>query len=196
MPLDKNPESVFSATVGPILERNSLNCILYTEPLVKASFLARLIRASGTPIHYVDTDLLYSGLVSSGILRGEGRTHVYRPDGAQLRETLGTVLGRLCHERVAVIIDSLNGLYGMLDGADGGRLINSYIMLLGLAARTTRSQIIIAGMARERDGAHVLSPTGRQIIISDFMTKICLRSGNPGITLDVLGGAGDSVSIS
>ena len=185
--LDKNPEQDFELKIKPILEKNNLNSVLCDEPYLKASFLDRVIENSDVPIHYLDFDLLYSGFISGGILSKKNNLHLYRITSDKLENTLRIILEKISKEKSIVIIDSLNGLNNLFDEKDSGRLINSYIMLLAFVANSTDSQIILASMARMKEKEFwVLSPTGRQIITSDFLTSIHLKRIDSGMLVNLL----------
>ena len=60
-------------------------------------------------------------------------------------------------------------------------------MLLAFVAQNTNSQIIMASMARMKDKEFwVLSPTGRQIITSEFLTSIQLKQNDSIMVLNLL----------
>ena len=185
--LDKNPEQDFELKIKPILEKNNLNSILCNEPFLKASFLEKIVQNSDVPIHYLDFDLLYSGFISAEILSKKENLYLYRPISSDIQNTLRIILEKISKEKSIVIIDSLNGLNSLFDEKDAGRLINSYIMLLAFVAQNTNSQIILASMARIKDKEFwVLSPTGRQIITSDFLTSIQLKQNDSGMQVNLL----------
>ena len=187
MLLDKNPEQDFVMKIKPILEKNNLNSILCNEPFLKASFLEKIVENSDVPIHYLDFDLLYSGFISGEFISKKENLQLYNPTTDELQNTLQNVLENISKEKSIVIIDSLNGLNNLFEEKDAGRLINSYIMLLAFVAQNTNSQIILASMARMKDKEFwVLSPTGRQIIISEFLTSIQLKQNNSGMLLNLL----------
>ena len=185
--LDKNPEQDFELKVKPILEKNYLNSILSDESFLKASFLEKIVQSSDIPIHYLDFDLLYSGFIAGEILSKKENLHLYRPTSNELQNTLKSVLEKISKEKSIVIIDTLNGLNNLFDDKDVGRLINSYIMLLAFVAQNTNSQIILASIARMKEKEFwVLTPTGRQIITSDFLTSIQLKRNESGMLVNLL----------
>ena len=200
MLLDKNPEQDFEMKIKPILEKNNLSSILCNEAFLKASFLEKIVQNSNVPIHYLDFDLLYSGFISGGILSKKDNLQLYNPTSDELQNTLQSILENVSKEKSIVIIDSLNGLNNLFEEKDAGRLINSYIMLLAFVAQNTNSQIILASMARMKDKEFwVLSPTGRQIITSEFLTSIQLKQNDSMMILNLLDGKNstiDSIEIS
>ena len=185
--MDKNPEQDFEMKIKPILEKNNLSSVLCNEALLKASFLEKIVQNSNVPIHYLDFDLLYSGFISGGILSKKDNLKLYNPTSDELQNTLQSILENVSKEKSIVIIDSLNGLNNLFEEKDAGRLINSYIMLLAFVAQNTNSQIILASMARMKDKEFwVLSPTGRQIITSEFLTSIQLKQNDSAMILNLL----------
>ena len=187
MLLDKNPEQDFEMKIKPILEKNNLSSILCNKAFLKASFLEKIVQNSNVPIYYLDFDLLYSGFISGGILSKKDNVQLYNPTSKELQNTLQSILENVSKEKSIVIIDSLNGLNNLFEEKDAGRLINSYIMLLAFVAQNTNSQIILASIARMKDKEFwVLSPTGRQIIISEFLTSIQLKQNDSTMILNLL----------
>ena len=184
--LDKNHGQDFGQKVMQVLEKNTPSSILYEEPFLKALFLEKVMENSAIPVLCLDFDLLYSGLVSAGILPHRDNTYLYRPAG-EPKKTLRAVLERVAREKSVVIIDSLNGFYSAFEQKDAGRFINSYIMLLAFVARGTGSQVILASMARIREGEPaVLSPTGRRIITSGSITNMRLGRDDAGALMSIL----------
>ena len=187
MLLDKNPEQDFKLRIIPILKQNRLNSILCSEPFLKAEFIEKFIQNSQVPILYLDFDLLYSGFVSGGFVSRRDNLELYRPSGDKLENMLKNCLEKISKQKSILIIDSLNGFYNIFDEKDAGRLINSFIMLLSFVAKTTDTQVFLVSMARinEKD-SWVLTPSGRQIITSDHITKILLKQNDSGMTVNFL----------
>ncbi len=187
MLLDKNPEQDFKSRVIPIIGQNRLNSILCSEPFLKASFLEKIIQTSQLPILYLDFDLLYSGFISAEFVSRKEDLELYRPTSDQLEKILKNCLEKISKQQSILVIDSLNGFYNIFDEKDAGRLINSFIMLLSFVAKTTNSQIFLVSMARINDkDSWVLTPSGRQIITTDSMTKILLKQNDSGIIVNLL----------
>lgn len=187
MLLDKNPEQVFKSRIKPILEQHRLNSVLCTEPFLKASFLENIMQTSKIPILYLDFDLLYSGFISGGFVSRNENVIVFKPSSDRLESILKKCIKEIASQQSILIIDSLNGFYNIFDEKDSGRLINSFIMLLSFVAKTTNSQIFLVSMARinEKD-SWVLTPSGRQIITSESMTKILLKQNDSGMVVNFL----------
>ena len=74
------------------------------------------------------------------------------------------------------MIDSLNGLFNVLEGdKDLGRLINSNLMLLASTANHTKSTIIVGVLSKlNEEGRWVLYNTGRSVLDNEHFTKIQL----------------------
>lgn len=168
----------------PVLRQGGLVSVLCDEPFVKASFLERIIKESDSPI-YIDFDLLYSGLVSAGFL-SDIKLDLYRPGLEDLYESLESVLEKMSHKSSTVIIDSLNGFYNIFDSKDAGRIINSCIMLLGLVARQSGSQVILASVARLVNDSWV-TISGRRVITSKSITDIRLDRDGSSILVSLPG---------
>ena len=69
--LDKNPKQYSDEDLSclmEIIELNTLNSIMFSDPFLKIIFLNKLMLKTNTPIFYLDFDLLYSGYVTSNII--------------------------------------------------------------------------------------------------------------------------------
>ena len=185
--MDKNPEQFFKSRIKPILEQYRLNSILCSEPFLKASFLEKIIQTSQVPILYLDFDLLYSGFISGGFVSRNENLQVFKPSSDELENILKKCIEKISSQQSILIIDSLNGFYNIFNEKDSGRLINSFIMLLSFVAKTTNSHIFLVSMARinEKD-SWVLTPSGRQIITSESMTKILLKQNDSVMVVNFL----------
>jgi len=188
--LDKNPKKNLSKgiiEVKNIFEKNAINSILCDKPFVKANFLARLIKTIDSPIIYLDFDLLYSGYTIAEIFSIEKNVMLLRPSKDEWFQMFKMVLLKVSKEKTVVIIDSLNGLFNLLEGEDVGRIVNASIMLLGCVARQSKSVILFASITnRKKDGDWILSPTGRHIVDARKMTKVYLKNQGPHVLIDVL----------
>ena len=185
--LDKNPDQDFALQVNPILEEFNLNSVMCNEPFVKASFLEKIIQNSSADLIYVDFDLLYSGFISAGFVSKKENVLLIQPNVDGLEDTLKMILEKISKQKSIVIIDSLNGFYNIFDEKDAGRLINSYILLLSFVAKTTGSKIILVSMARINDKeSWVLMPSGRQIVTTEHMTVLQLKSQEAHILINLL----------
>lgn len=174
--------------LGNILSQTKINSILYSEPFLKAGFIAKLIQDTKIDILYLDLDLLYSGYVTSGILSAPQNLSLFQPMSESWNKTLTNLLIKLSTIKSLVIVDSLNGLYNLLnERKEIGKLVNSYIMLIASMARKTDSYVVVASMARfKKEEGWILSPTGKRLIETNMVKKILLKQDESGIILDFL----------
>ena len=187
--LDKNPDqrTIQVNEAEKYLEQNTLSSILCKEPFVKAAFLSELIKQIETPIVYIDFDLLYTGYCKAGIIEKKENISLFSPIKDDWNQILEKVLLMISNKKYVVIIDSLNGLYNLLDGKDVGRLVNTYIMLLAFVARESNSTVLFASVGRKKkQEGWVLSPTGRHILDSNLITKLSVERHNSELQLNVL----------
>ena len=190
--LDKNPElnSDENLTgIMKIMELNTLNSIMFSDPFLKTNFFNKLISTTSIPVYYLDFDLLYSGYIASNIIFLRPEITIYQPTKDDWIETLKTVLLKLSEEKSMLIIDSLNGFFNLCnEKKDAGRLVNSYIMLLSSVAKMSSSYLLLASNTRKRNNeGWVLSITGRHVIESKHMTKIYLNQLNSDIIANLIG---------
>lgn len=188
--LDKNPDQSPSDGITQArkyLNENTLSVVLCKEPFAKAAFLTKLTEASDIPVIYLDFDLLYSGYVKSEMIQQSPNVSLYAPSKEDWNEILKKILLVVLNQKSIVIIDSLNGLYNILDGKDIGRLVNAYIMLISFVAKESGSSVLFSSMGRRKDKeGWVLSPTGRRVIDTQ-MTKLYLEKIDSEITMQVIG---------
>ena len=174
--------------LGNILSQTKINSILYSEPFLKAGFIAKLVQDIKIDILYLDLDLLYSGYVTSGILQATQNLSLFQPTSELWNKTLTNLLIKLSTKKSLVIVDSLNGLYNLLnERKEIGKLVNSYIMLITSMARKTDSYVVVASMVRfKKEEGWILSPTGKRLIETNMVKKILLKQDESGIILDFL----------
>jgi len=142
------------------------NIVLSLEPFLKSQFLMDLIDSCIEPVIFLDFDLLYSGYVSSGMLRKNSRVEIYRPEKNNIKKIFSQVANKISNKKYVVILDSFNGFYNVFTEIESGIFINSITMLLSSVARKN-SMIIVSGMARKKDNqGWVLVPGGRHVIES------------------------------
>jgi hypothetical protein len=190
--LDKNPEQYSDedlSSIMKIIELNTLNSIMFSDPFLKTIFLNKLILKTNTPIFYLDFDLLYSGYVTSNIISLRNGVTLYRPTKDDWIKTLKTILLKLSENKSMLIMDSLNGLFNLHnEKKDAGRLINSHIMFLSCVAKMSNSCIVLPSIIRKKnDEEWVLSITGRHVIESKQMTRIQLDQINSNMIANVIG---------
>src|SRR3989337_99691 len=158
-----------------ILSQTKINSILYSDPFLKAGFIAKLVQDTKIDILYLDLDLLYSGYVVSGMLTTPSNLSLFQPTMELWNKILTNILVKLSIKKSIIIVDSLNGLYNLLnEKKEIGKLVNSYIMF-------------ITSMARfKKEEGWVLSPTGKRLIETNMVKKILLKQDESGIILDFL----------
>jgi len=173
-------------TIRNVLEQNTANMIFYEDSFAKTSFFTNEISNWKIPIFYLDFDLQYTGFIKSGMTKEMKNLTLLCPENGSLREDLKSVIAKISKERSLIIIDSLNGLFNVLEGdKDLGRLVNSFLMLLVSAANHTKSTIIVGILSRLNEDRWVLYNTGRSVIDSKYFTKIQLtrKENNTSATL-------------
>ena len=163
------------ATIRNVLEQNTTNMFFYDDSFTKTSYFTSEIPNWEVPIFYFDFDLQYTGFVRSGITQEMKNLNLLCPENGSLREDLKSVIAKISKERSLIIIDSLNGLFNVLEGdKDLGRLVNSFLMLLVSAANHTKSTIMVGILSKLNEDRWVLYNTGRSVIDNECFTKIQL----------------------
>ena len=189
--MDKNPKQYSDEDLSclmEIIELNTLNSIMFSDPFLKIVFLNKLMLKTNIPIFYLDFDLLYSGYVTSNIISLRNGVTLYRPTKEDWIKTLKTILQKLSKNKSMLIMDSLNGLFNLHnEKKDAGRLINSYIMLLSCVAKMSNSCLVLPSITRKKnDEGWALSITGRHIIESKQMTRIQLEQIDSNMIANVI----------
>jgi len=171
-----------------ILRQNKINSVLYSDPFLKAGFIAKLVEDLNLDVLYLDLDLLYSGHIVSGMIKTPQNLTLFQPTFKVLNNTLAKILVALSTKKSVVIIDSLNGLFNMLNKKkDIGKLVTSYVMLLASIAYSTGSYVVITSMVRfKKEEGWVLSPTGKRLIEAKNGEQILLEKNDQGIVLNFL----------
>ena len=184
---DNNPDND-THNLENVLSRTKINSILYSDPFLKAGFIAKLVYDTKIDILYLDLDLLYSGYVVSGMLTTPPNLCLFQPTLELWNKILTNALVKLSTKKSLVIVDSLNGLYNLLnERKEIGKLVNSYIMLITSMARKTDSYVVVASMVRfKKEEGWILSPTGKRLIETNMVKKILLKQDESGIILDFL----------
>lgn len=178
-----NPEKIFA--------QKQINSILYSDPFLKAGFISKLVKEVKTNILYLDLDLLYSGYVESNTLPSQENLLLFQPTSDTIDETLTEILVKSSASQSLIVVDSLNGLFNMLNGKrDVGKTVTSIIMLLASVAQTTNSYVVIASMVRyKKQEGWILSPTGKRLIETENSKKILLEHAKDGIYVNLLDGS-------
>ncbi len=185
-------ESQSLTRLKDIISEKQINSILYSDPFLKAGFISKLVSEAETSILYLDLDLLYSGYVTAGILKLRENLDLLQPSENTFENMLTEILVKTSTSKVLIIIDSINGLYNMLNyKKQVGKTVTSIVMLLASIARQTNSCIVITSMARyKKEEGWVLSPTGKRLIETKNSKKILLEYGKEGISVNPLDGSG------
>jgi hypothetical protein len=171
-----------------ILVQNKINSVLYSDPFLKAGFVAKLVEDLKMDVLYLDLDLLYSGYLVSGTIKTPQNLTLFQPSSEVLNEMLTKILVNLSTKKSVVIVDSLNGLFNMLNKKEEvGKLVTSYVMLIASLANSTDSYVIVASMVRfKKEEGWILSPTGKRLIEAKNGEKILLEKNDQGIVLNFL----------
>ncbi len=189
MPLDKNHNNELQLRIKELqkkFEINNINGLIAKEPFDKAGFLEKLIQSMTIPIIYLDFDLLYSGYVKSEMLTKKENVSLYSVTKETWKNNFKDILCKVSKERYLIIIDSLTGFHNLLNQKDSGRLIDSYLMLLGCVARESDSIVLFVGVARKKEENWVLIPTGRHVIDSKKVSKFLLSKKNSEFFVELL----------
>lgn len=168
--LDKNHEPILDNDLTYVRNEfsdKSPNIILCSEPFLKTAFVNKLINSCNLPVIFLDFDLLYSGYVVSEMIKKKSNIEIYRLNKSDWKQNISKIAKKISTEKNLVMIDSLNGFYGMFDEKESGRFINASLMLLSSIGRDSNSSVIITAIVRKNDsGEWILSPGGRHIVDS------------------------------
>ncbi|MDE1725883.1 MAG: hypothetical protein KGH89_01290 [Thaumarchaeota archaeon] len=183
-----NNESENSPKLKDILSQVQINSVLYSDPFLKAGFISKLVSEMKTDVLYLDLDLLYSGYVISGTIPSQENLILYQPSEHTISDILTKILVKASTSQVLVIIDSINGLFNILNHKkEVGKVVASIVVLLASITRVTKSYIVISSMARyKKEEGWVLSPTGKRFIETKNSKKILLEQGKEGIIVNLL----------
>jgi len=175
-----------------ILSQKQINSILYSDPFLKAGFISKLVKDTNIDVLYLDLDLLYSGYVISGIIPSQKNLTLIQPTADTIGEMLPEILAKSSTSQSLIVVDSLNGLFNMLNQKkDVGKTIASIIMLITSMARITNSYLVIASMVRyKKEEGWILSPTGKRLIETKNSKKILLEYEKGGILVNNLDDSG------
>jgi hypothetical protein len=171
-----------------ILEQDLINSVFYPDPFLKAGFVSKLVQDTKLQVLYLDLDLLYSGYVVSGILPAKENVILFQPTTETLNQILKEILDKSSLTQTIIIVDSLNGLFNILNRKKNvGKAVMSIIMLLASIAKMTKSYLVVASMVRfKKEEGWILSPTGKRLIETKNSKKILLEYGREdGIVLSM-----------
>jgi len=187
--LFKNPsdDSQPNLNLQIILEQNLINSVFYSDPFLKAGFISKLVHDTKLEVLYLDLDLLYSGYVVSGTIPAKENVMLFQPTNETLYQMLEDILAKASLSQTLIIVDSLNGLFNILNRKKNiGKIIMSIIMLLASIAQMTKSYLVVTSMVRyKKKEGWVLSPTGKRLIETKNSKKILLESGIECIILSM-----------
>ena len=186
--LSNNNNEENSFQTKKILSQKQINSILYSDPFLKAGFISKLVKDTNIDVLYLDLDLLYSGYVISGIISSQKNLTLFQPTADTIGEMLPEILTKSSTSQSLIVIDSLNGLFNMLNQKkDVGKTVASIIMLITSMAQITNSYVVIANMVRyKKEEGWILSPTGKRLIETKNNKKILLEYGKGGILMNNL----------
>lgn len=169
-----------------MLEPSLINSIFYPDPFLKAGFLSKLVQDTKLEVLYLDLDLLYSGYVASGAVPMGKNVTLFQPTSQTLYQMLKEILIKSSLSQTIIVVDSLNGLFNMLNRKKNiGKTVMSIIMLLASVARMTKSYLVVASMVRyKKEEGWILAPTGKRLVETKNK-KIVLEHGREGIVLNM-----------
>ena len=188
--LFKNPNGDSSSAelnLQTILEQDLINSVFYPDPFLKAGFVSKLVQDTKLQVLYLDLDLLYSGYIVSGTLPTMENVTLFQPTTETLDQMLKEILVKASLSQTVIIVDSLNGLFNMLNRKKNvGKTVMSIMMLLASIAKLTKSYLVVASMVRyKKEEGWILSPTGKRLIEAKNSKKILLEYGKDGIILSI-----------
>jgi hypothetical protein len=188
--LFKNPNddsSSLALNLQTILEQNLINSVFYSDPFLKAGFISKLVQDTKLQVLYLDLDLLYSGYIVSGTLATKENLSLFQPTTETLNQMIKEVLVKASLSQTIIIVDSLNGLFNILNRKKSvGKTVMSIVMLLASIAKMTKSYLVVASMVRyKKEEGWILSPTGKRLIEAKNSKKILLEYGKESIVLSM-----------
>jgi hypothetical protein len=187
--LFKNPSdgSQSQLNLQTMLEQDLINSVFYPDPFLKAGFISKLVQDTKLEVLYLDLDLLYSGYVVSGIIPTEKNLTLFQPTTETLYKMIKEILVKASLSQTIIIVDSLNGLFNMLNRKKNiGKTVMSIMMLLASMAKMTKSYLVVTSMVRyKKEEGWILSPTGKRLIETKNSKKILLEPGKDSIVLNM-----------
>lgn len=187
--LVKNPSdgSQSQLNLQTMLEQDLINSVFYPDPFLKAGFISKLVQDTKLEVLYLDLDLLYSGYVVSGTIPTEKNLTLFQPTTQTLYKMIKEILVKASLSQTIIIVDSLNGLFNMLNRKKNiGKTVMSIMMLFASMAKMTKSYLVITSMVRyKKEEGWILSPTGKRLIETKNSKKILLEHGKDGIVLNM-----------
>lgn len=185
----KNPSdgSQSQLNLQTMLEQDLINSVFYSDPFLKAGFISKLVQDTKLEVLYLDLDLLYSGYVTSGIIPTEKNLTLFQPTTETLYKMIKEILVKASLSQTIIVVDSLNGLFNMLNRKKNiGKTVMSIMMLLASMAKMTKSYLVVTSMVRyKKEEGWILSPTGKRLIETKNSKKILLEYGKEGIVMSM-----------
>ena len=171
-----------------LLEQKRINSILYDDPFLKAGFISKLVQDVEIDILYLDLDLLYSGYMVSSAFPSKENVALLQPTAESLGKVLTEIIVKASVSQTLIIVDSLNGLFNLLNRKkEVGKIVTSIIMLLTSIAQITNSYVIVASMVRyKKEEGWIMSPTGKRLIETKNSKQILLEHDNEGMVINLL----------
>ncbi len=187
--LFKNPsdDSQSKLNLQTMLEQDLINSIFYSDPFLKAGFISKLVRDTKLQVLYLDLDLLYSGYMVSGTIPVEKNVTLFQPTSETLYQMIKEILVKASLSQTLIIVDSLNGLFNILNRKKNvGKTVMSIMMLFASIVKMTKSYLVVASMVRyKKEEGWILSPTGKRLVETKNSKKILLEPEKEGIVLSM-----------
>jgi len=161
---------------------------LYDDPFLKAGLISKLVQDVEIDILYLDLDLLYSGYMVSSAFPSKENVTLFQPTAGSLGKVLTEILVKASVSQTLIIVDSLNGLFNLLNRKkEVGKIVTSIIMLLTSIAQITNSYVVVASMVRyKKEEGWIMSPTGKRLIETKNSKQILLEHDNEGMVIKLL----------
>lgn len=160
-----------------------LNLLLCSDAFVKAKALQKIAAAFANAT-LLDFDLMYTGYTESGLVPQQDIT-VYRPTMKNWHAVLSDIAVRTSGKPSTILVDSLNGFFGIFDDPDSGMYANACMMMMSSIAYHAGGKVFLTGVANLKNDTWLLLPSGRQVLEGVAFSKFFLSEQN-GITVDAL----------
>jgi len=179
---------LYNLNIEKLLEQKRINSILYDDPFLKAGLISKLVQDVEIDILYLDLDLLYSGYMVSSAFPSKENVTLFQPTAESLGKVLTEILVKASVSQTLIIVDSLNGLFNLLNRKkEVGKIVTSIIMLLTSIAQITNSYVVVASMVRyKKEEGWIMSPTGKRLIETKNSKQILLEHDNEGMVIKLL----------
>ncbi|MGI0007325.1 MAG: hypothetical protein ACREAR_04935 [Nitrosotalea sp.] len=185
----KNPsdDSQSKLNLQTVLGQDLINSVFYSDPFLKAGFISKLVQDTELQVLYLDLDLLYSGYIVSGTISIENNVTIFQPTSETLYDMIKEILVKASLSQTIIVVDSLNGLFNILNRKKNvGKIVMSILMLLASIAKMTKSYLVVASMVRyKKEEGWIMSPTGKRLVETKNSKKILLEHGKEGIVLSM-----------